>query len=196
MLRVSLLICSPQAYSVKSNPDKKKEDVFPFKLTETIFASLYHYFAVAAALKFFLSARTKYVSFPKIVCLHYSVFPLHLEFQSLMLWEDGEDPEAKLCSKWVLTSRLIAHRLSLSSECDTASLKEFWSLCSGGTLEWFWCWNDHVVLKISLQLTLLPEQALLVGCQICTSLRSVLTLSLHCFSAGGKGMQRRPKELA
>lgn len=56
-----------------------------------------------------------------------------------------------------------------------------------------WCWNDHFMLKISLQLTLLPEQALLVGSQICTSLRSMLTLSLHYFSTGGKLMQRRPK---
>lgn len=84
VLRLSLLICSPQGYSVKSHPDKKKEDVFTYMLTETIFASPYDFFAVAPALKLFFSARTKHVYFPKIFCLHHSVFPPHLEFHSLV----------------------------------------------------------------------------------------------------------------
>lgn len=69
---------------MKNNPDKKKEDVFTYKLPETIFASFYNFFAVAAALKLFLSVRTKHVSFKKNVCLHRSAFPPHIEFRSLV----------------------------------------------------------------------------------------------------------------
>lgn len=194
MLRLFLLTCSPQGYSVKSNPDKKKEAVFTYKLSRTIFASLYHFFAVAAALSF---SKDKTVFFSKI-CLPppHCVSTTPRISQSCVL-KDGEDPEAKLCSKWVRTSCLIAPRLSLSTELDAASLKEFWSLCSGDTLEWF-CDVEMTILcwKFPCSSLSLPEQALLVGSQIWTSLRSMLTLCLHYFSTGGKLMQRRPKELA
>lgn len=42
------------------------------------------FFAMAAALKLFLLVRTKHVSFKKIVCLHRSAFPPHIEFHSLV----------------------------------------------------------------------------------------------------------------
>lgn len=65
MLRVSLLICSPQGYSVKSNPDKKKEDVFPYKLTETIFASLYNFFCSCCCFKILSFSKDQVCFFSK-----------------------------------------------------------------------------------------------------------------------------------
>lgn len=182
-LRLSLLICNPQGYSRKSNPDKKKEDVFTCKLIKTIFASFYNYFAVSAALKLFLSARAKHVSFQKIVSHHLSVFPSHLEFQSHILRGLG-GPRGQALQQM---STNISPHCSLTKRV----LKSLLWRHSGMVL---WCWNDSFVLKISLQLTLLQEQALLVGSQVCMSLRSVLTLSLHYFSTGGKWMQRRQKK--
>lgn len=100
------------------------------------------FFAMAAALKLFLSVRTKHVSFKKIVCLHCSAFPPHIEFHSLVFWENGEDPKAKFCSKWVLASCLIGPRLSPSNEHDAASLS--FELLALETL-----WNGSVMLKWS-----------------------------------------------
>lgn len=71
-LKLPLLTCNPQGYSVKSNLDKKKEDVFTYKLTKTIFASHYHFMAVAAALKLFQQGQNMFF-FPKTVCLQGSV---------------------------------------------------------------------------------------------------------------------------
>lgn len=41
----------------QSNPAKEREDMFTYKLTKTIFASCYHFMAVAAALKLFQQGR-------------------------------------------------------------------------------------------------------------------------------------------
>lgn len=50
----------------QSNPAKEGEDMFTYKLTKTIFASCYHFMAVAAALKLFQQGQNVLGFFPKL----------------------------------------------------------------------------------------------------------------------------------